>query len=127
MDRSTNNNVMNVMYFKNSDYVHTFAQGQLHRDGLNWWNKTVHQYPHLSIYHELYQVPKGHWESIYVQAAPTGVAATLHHVAAPSHISEKGDMEAGEQGSVWMSPIVDARKGVLKNSAGRMGRISSQQ
>lgn len=109
--RSTNNTIMSVMYFKNADYVHMFADGQQHREGLNWWNKVVPTHPHLSIFHELYQVPRGYWESIYVHAAPLGAADTIHHVA------EKGDKE-----EKWMSPVVDARKGVLKSSAGRMGR-----
>lgn len=100
------------MYFKNADYVHAFAEGPLHRDAFNWWNKVVATHPHLVIFHELYQVPRGYWESVYVNTAPLGVAETMHHVA------EK----EGEEEERWMSPVVDARKGVLKSSAGRMGR-----
>lgn len=109
--RSSNNTFLSVMYFKNSDYVHMFADTQSHRDGLNWWNKVVATHPHLSIFHELYQIPRGYWESVYVQVPPVGAAATMHNVPQKDGEDEK-----------WMSPVVDARKGVLRTSAGRMGR-----
>lgn len=75
------------------------------------------QHPHLGIYHELYQAPRGQWESVYAQCKPLGVADTAFHVENKNKID--GD---GVEEGVWMSPVVDARKGVLKNSAGRMGK-----
>ena len=116
--RSSNNQLLNVMYFKNSDYVHNYVGGALHRDAWNWWNKIAPTHPHLMISHELYQVPKGYWESIYKQGAPIGVADTLHPVTLKS---------GGKEEKVWMSPVVDACKGVLKSSVGRMGRSSSEK
>lgn len=108
---------MNVMYFRHADDVHAFATGSLHREALNWWNKTVAQYPYLGTYHELYHVPKGQWESVYAQCKPMGVADTLHYT------NNKISADGSEDRGVWMSPVVDARKGVLKNSAGRMGKV----
>lgn len=108
--RTTSNEVLLKAYFRSAKHVHDYAQGPLHRKAWDWWNKTVKQHPHLTIQHELYHVPAGQWESIYVNAEPNGVAATQHLVT-----KEDGEV-------VWMSPVVDARKGILKSSAGRMGR-----
>ncbi|KAL1311291.1 hypothetical protein AAFC00_001475 [Neodothiora populina] len=149
--RSTKNTIMSIMYFKSAADVHAFAESPVHRDAVTWWNRIVGAHPHLTIFHELYQVPKGNWESIYMQSAPIGVADTMHHVCDPaateSVLSEKTPLvaatvaresaleeartgvasaptaAAGAQdgAGVWMSPIVDARRGILKDSAGRMG------
>lgn len=70
----------------------------------------MNKYPHFSIYYELFHVPKGNWESIYANCHPIGLAATKHAV--------KG--KQGEGAVEWMSPVVDAKKGVLSTSKGRM-------
>ncbi|KAJ9624515.1 hypothetical protein H2203_005250 [Taxawa tesnikishii (nom. ined.)] len=112
-----------VMYFKNVSYVHKYAESPLHRHAVNHWNKElVKKYPHLSIYHELFQVPRGNWESIYENCPPLGLAATKHAVRG------KGEGEGeGEAEVEWMSPVVDARRGILSTSKGRMsGRDSDE-
>ena len=72
--RSTNNELINVMYFRSNDYIHKFAEGKKHRDGLNCklvvedgiekhvltaiflgWVKSVSQLNNLSISHEIYE------------------------------------------------------------------------
>ncbi|GAB7350094.1 hypothetical protein MBLNU459_g0761t1 [Dothideomycetes sp. NU459] len=108
--RGTSNEIMTLFYFRTAKDVHDYSQGPVHRKAWDWWNKTVAQHPHIAITHELYQVPKGLWESVYINSNPTGVAATQHKVT-------KKDGEVA-----WMSPVVDARKGILRSSAGRMGR-----
>ena len=110
-DRSSSNSVMNVMYFKDYSYVHNYAHGPFHREAWNWWNREMAHKKHFSIYHELYQVPSGNWESIYANMAPTGLAATMHRV-----VLENG------KGEEWVYPIVDASRGLLKTSTGRMSR-----
>ena len=72
--------------------------------------------PHLSIYHEAYHAPSGHWESIYVNARPTGIGQTAHPITDP---------DTGAQ--LWASPVVDASKGLLRTSAGRMSRSSATE
>lgn len=110
-ERSTSNELLVLFYFRSVEDIHKFAHGEVHRAGWNYWNKTVHQHPHLSIWHEVFRAGSGNWESIYANSAPTGLSATAF-----KGISE----ETGE--SVWHSPVVDARKGLLKTSAGRMSR-----
>ncbi|KAJ9624523.1 hypothetical protein H2203_005258 [Taxawa tesnikishii (nom. ined.)] len=124
LEASPNRNAsLVVMYFKNVSYVHKYAESPLHRHAVNHWNKElVKKYPHLSIYHELFQVPRGNWESIYENCPPLGLAATKHAVRG------KGEGEGeGEAEVEWMSPVVDARRGILSTSKGRMsGRDSDE-
>jgi hypothetical protein len=107
-ERNTGNHLLSVMYFKSSEGLHTFAHDELHRKGWNWYNKHVHDYPYISIYHEMYVVPKGHWESIYVNSEPMLMGATT--------VPLKGE----NRETKWVSPIVDATRGVLKSSKGRL-------
>jgi hypothetical protein len=106
-ERSTGNELMAVMYFKTSEGLHKYATDPQHREAWNWWNKTFHKYPHLSIWHEMYVAPAGHWETIYVNSKPLLLAASSVGVKT----------EGGEK---FVSPIVDASRGVLKSSRGRM-------
>ncbi|KAF2103414.1 hypothetical protein NA57DRAFT_63959 [Rhizodiscina lignyota] len=115
-ERTTANEVMTTFYFRSLEDVHNFANGKVHRDGWNWWNKNVHKHPHLTIWHEVFRATSGNWESIYVNSPPTSLSATAF-----KGISE----ETGEE--VWHSPIVDARKGLLKTSAGRMSRSQGDE
>ncbi|KAM3424173.1 hypothetical protein BST61_g11284 [Cercospora zeina] len=109
--RSTKSEILQVCYFRNIEGLHAFAHSKHHREAWNWWNKTTKQYPHLSIFHETYHVPKGHYESIYINSHASGL---------PSVTSKVENKETGK--SRWASPVVDASKGVLRTSAGRMAR-----
>ncbi|KAK4926527.1 hypothetical protein LTR49_006461 [Elasticomyces elasticus] len=110
-DRPTANESLQVAYFKNVDGLHAFAHSEYHRAGWDWWNKGYTKFPHLSIYHEIYQVPKGAWENIYINSHASGITSTT---------SSYVDRDTGK--TMWASPVVDASKGLLKTSAGRMSR-----
>ncbi|KAH0544909.1 hypothetical protein FGG08_000989 [Glutinoglossum americanum] len=113
-DRTSSNELMTVCYFRNVTYLHAFAHGPAHRAAWNWWNKHVAGLSHIAIMHELYQTPPHAWENIYINYRPTGLAATTHRAVLPP-------AKKGEPGvPVWLSPIVDARKGRFRSSAGRM-------
>lgn len=112
--RSTGNHLLNVMYFKSPEGLHAFAHDELHREGWNWYNKHIHDYPHMSIYHEMFVVPKGHWESIYVNSEPMLMGAM--------RVPLKG--QDGQ--TKWFNPIVDASRGVLKSSKGRLTLTDGQ-
>jgi hypothetical protein len=105
-DRKTQNEGMNIGYFKTVEGIHDFAHSDYHMKAWKWWNANYKQWPHMSIYHEIYHAPKGHWESIYVNSHVSGLPSTR----------VKGD------DGLWRSPIVDASKGLLKTSGGRMSR-----
>ncbi|KAK3706950.1 hypothetical protein LTR37_012449 [Vermiconidia calcicola] len=109
-DRATNNELLTVCYFRTVEGLHAFAHSKYHRGGWDWWNKEYNNMPHLSIYHETYHAPAGNWESIYVNSHISGINRTSHKVL---------DDEGRE---MYIHPIVDASKGVLKTSAGRMDR-----
>lgn len=109
--RKTQNELMNVGYFKTVEGIHDFAHSDYHMKAWKWWNANVKQWPHMSIWHEIYHVPKGHFESVYVN----------------SHISGLPSTRVKTDDGLWASPIVDASKGLLKTSAGRMSRSDAKE
>ncbi|EME78778.1 uncharacterized protein MYCFIDRAFT_65345 [Pseudocercospora fijiensis CIRAD86] len=115
-DRTTKSELLEVCYFRSIERLHAFAHSNFHREGWNWWNKTIKEHGHLSIWHETYHVPAKHWESIYVNSHPSGINSTTYKIT---------DKETGE--SRWASPVVDASKGLLKTSAGRMSRSQGEE
>jgi hypothetical protein len=66
----------------------------------------------FSIWHETFQSPAGHWETIYVNSQPTLLAGG----------SLKIKSESGED--KYVSTMVDAKRGVLRSSKGRMARTA---
>ncbi|KAF2098409.1 hypothetical protein NA57DRAFT_77201 [Rhizodiscina lignyota] len=110
-ERKTNNDIMTMMWFRNADGLRRFAHSPIHIDAWNWWNKIVKKHPFLTIWHEVYDVPPGHWEAIYANAEPIGIAATTSKVYSP---------ESKE--AQYMQSVVDARHSVLRTSFGRMDR-----
>ena len=68
LDRYTNNQIISISYWKSREHLARFAQAPPHMKGWMWWNKTVKEHDHLSIMHEVYDVPAGNWENIYVNS-----------------------------------------------------------
>ena len=99
--------LMTIMYFKSTEDVHRYANGPLHREAWDWYNRFAKTHGNLGIMHETYEAPAGQWENVYKNIAPTGFAVTQHRVYA----------EDGTER--WISPIVDANKGRLSSSNGR--------
>lgn len=109
--RATGNETLVVYYFRNIEGLHKFAHSPHHTKAWQWWNKHTKQYPHLSIYHETYSVPKANWETIYINSH-------VNHLASASvKIQDEKTDEV-----LWASPVVNAKKGVLASAAGRMAR-----
>jgi len=107
-ERASGNDIMNVMYFSSPEGLHKFAHDDLH---LKTWSKYAKMYaeaPHFSIWHEVFTAPAGKWETIYANSHPTLFGAASAPVKT-------------EKGTVWQSTVVDASRGVLKSSRGRMG------
>ena len=115
-DRATGSEIMMVCYFSSTEGLHAFAHSPFHRKGWSWWTHNTRKYPYLSIFHETYHVPKGNWESIYVNSHASGINTTTFKVE---------DEMTGKE--MWASPVVDASKGVLKTSAGRMSRSTGNE
>lgn len=112
-DRDGGNEMMSISYWRSPEHVHAYAHyGKMHQEGWNWFNKDVLEQgiDYMSISHDLFSVPKGHWENIYVNFQPTSLGAARFL---------KPGKEKGEE-DTWVRGIVDARRGQLKHSAGRM-------
>ncbi|KAF4535305.1 Transcriptional regulator protein [Lasiodiplodia theobromae] len=121
-ETATNNEIMTVMFFENFEGLQKFAHDPLHREAWNWWNRKVNSLKHISIWHEVFRCPAGNWEGIYVNSHPRGLAATTVPLTLEKDNEELG-VKAGEKAHYY--PIVDARKGLLKTSAGRMSATGS--
>ena len=55
------------------DQLHDFARGGPHQAGWEWYSSVAKKYPYIGIGHEMYSVPKGHWENIYSNLRPFGM------------------------------------------------------
>jgi heme-degrading monooxygenase HmoA len=107
--------VLTISYWRSTDDVHRFAYGPTHRKIWDFWNANVKDLKHLGIEHEIFEVDKHKWEGVYLNAQPTLMGATS--------FVKKGDKEIG--GNVedqWITSLLDASKGKLRTSAGRLGR-----
>lgn len=131
---------MHIFYFQSMEGLNKFAHGTAHRAGWDWWNRTVKEHPELSMMHELYEVPAGNWENIYLNYWPAGFGKLCQQV----QMSEKGHFSSnvnlgsskfpirktGSQSyekanhgeSEWISNLVDASKMQLETREQRMGR-----
>jgi hypothetical protein len=125
---ASKNELLIVCYFKNVEGLHKFAHSEYHLPAWQWWNKEIAKMPHISIYHETFHVPvsllsynirkeysanivqAGNWESIHVNSHISGINSSVFKV-----IDDEGQEK-------YTYPIVDASKGLLKTSAGRMSR-----
>ncbi|KAL0259824.1 hypothetical protein SLS55_005564 [Diplodia seriata] len=121
-ETATNSETMTVMFFENVEGLHKFAHDPLHREAWNWWNKNLDKLKHISIWHEVFRCPAGNWEGIYVNSHPRGLGATTVPLTLEKDNEALG-VKAGEK--VHCYPIVDARRGPLKTSAGRISSIGS--
>jgi len=70
--RTTSNEVMNILYFENEDYLHAYAHGPMHTKTMEWWHETEAQHKHVGIMHEVFACPKKSWEGVYLNYQPTG-------------------------------------------------------
>ncbi|KAK8079000.1 hypothetical protein PG994_002807 [Apiospora phragmitis] len=105
-ERYTGSQLMMLCYFRSADDAHAFAHGPLHREAWAWWFDITKKYPHLSIRHELYDVPAGHWENVYVNSHPAGLAGMNALVRCNGG---------------WTRPLFDASKMNLRTTMGRLG------
>ncbi|KAK5123526.1 hypothetical protein LTR85_002564 [Meristemomyces frigidus] len=115
-ERSSDNDILLIYYFRTVAGVEKFAHSESHRKGWEWYTKWSKQYKHLALRHELYHVPAGHHENVFLNSHPTLVGAT----AWPLETSEKDGAGA------WRSPLIAADKKALRTMWGRMGKNSQE-
>ncbi|KZO96929.1 hypothetical protein CALVIDRAFT_104727 [Calocera viscosa TUFC12733] len=119
-ERAAGNEILTLMYFKNTAGLHKFALSQTHRDTWNWWLAIQKKYPHLAIMHETYDVPARSWEAIYLQMHRTGLGAASVKMTPEERETAGVKDDQGEE--VWWSTPVDATRGKMRSSKGRMDR-----
>lgn len=104
-----------ISYWRSIEAIHDFAYGPIHKSGWDWWNNlTESESKHIGINHEIFASEPGQWEAIYVNHQPTLLGATTY--------LKKGDkMIGGTVEDKWITGLVDASKGKLRASAGRLG------
>ncbi|KAI1098725.1 hypothetical protein F4804DRAFT_323982 [Jackrogersella minutella] len=111
-----NNMTMFIMYWKDVDSLHNYAHGPEHMAGLRWWaGGAGKKYPHLSVFHETFQAPRGNFENIYLNCKPMGFGATTYPIRKPGKNGEEDKLE-------WLQPIIDSKRGPLRTFARRMLR-----
>lgn len=107
--------LMLLQYWRSIEAIHEYAHGPLHREAWEWWQKTLKQHDYIGINHELYHAQPGQWENLYVNFQPTLLGATTY--------LKRGDkLEGGAVPDQWISPLVQANKGQLRTSAGRLNQ-----
>ena len=109
-----------ISYWRSIEDLHAFAHGPLHRQAWTWWEKTLKQHDAIGINHEIYEADAGHWENVYINFQPTGLGATTYLR------TNDGKVEGGEVSEEWISPLVDAGRGKLRSSAGRLRRPATK-
>ena len=104
-----------ISYWSSIEAIHEFAYGPAHRAGWDWWNGlTEKESKHIGINHEIFAAEPGQWEAIYINHQPTLLGATTY--------LKKGDkMVGGIVDDQYIRGLMDASKGKLRSSAGRLG------
>jgi hypothetical protein len=108
-ERSSNNTLLNIYYFRDVEGLHRFAHGEVHRKAWDYMNKTKPQ--HVGIFHETYSVPARAYENIYVNCHPVMMGrATVRTTS------------VGEEEERWTNTLVSADVPTLKTQYARMSR-----
>jgi hypothetical protein len=72
---------LQIIYFKDIEHCYKFAHSAVtHRKGWERFNGMGKGVDCVTIAHEVYDVPKGRWENIWVNARPYGFGEYLHWV-----------------------------------------------
>ncbi|KAJ9601947.1 hypothetical protein H2200_013506 [Cladophialophora chaetospira] len=114
-DKNGATELMFLSYWRSTEDIHNFTYGDLHKEAWDWWNKTLKENDHIGINHEVWEVSPKHYEAIYVNFQPTLFGAT-------SYLRKGDKMVGGTVEDQFISPLIDARRGKLRSSAGRLGR-----
>jgi hypothetical protein len=114
-----NENVL-ISYWRSLDDVHRYAHGPTHREAWRWWDATLKEHNHIGFMHEVFEADRGMWESVYINFQPTLSGAT-------TFLKRGGKMVGGEVKEEWVSPLLDANKGILRSSNGRRGEKNKKE
>lgn len=112
-ERSSNNTLMSVFYFRSVEGLHAFAHDKAHREAWDWLNKYIKDtgHTHLGVFHETFMSAPGAYETIYVNMHPMLLGGTNVKV----HNEQSGEDE-------YVVPLVNADVTTLRSQYGRMDR-----
>ncbi|KAF5024883.1 hypothetical protein F66182_3041 [Fusarium sp. NRRL 66182] len=108
-ERSSNNTLLFIYYFRDVESVHRFAHGDTHRKAWDFMNER--KLKHIGIFHETFCVPAKEYESVYVNCHPVLMGRATVKTASP-----------GEEEERWTSALVSADMPALKTQYARMVR-----
>ena len=121
-ERTSSNEVMVLAYFRSYEGMHKWSHeaGGVHREAWDYWNKNImgkenaEEGRMFSIMHEIYEAPVGKWENVFINYHPSGLGATSHRVEVDGAVK-------------WASPLIDANRGSLRTSRGRLARSAGDE
>ncbi|WP_035186376.1 DUF4188 domain-containing protein [Alteribacter aurantiacus] len=66
-----------VQYWRSTEELLAYARGKTHAKAWQTFNKKCRNNTAVGIYHETYVIPKGSYESVYVNIDPFGLSKAL--------------------------------------------------
>lgn len=119
-ERSSNNNLMTIAYFRDVDGLNRFAHDPVHREGWNWYQRFAKKEgnSHIGIFHETFVTRPGDYETIYVDCPPTLLGAANVKVIGGDAGGEEEKVAKGEE--AWVRPLVSANHSALRSQSKRM-------
>ncbi|EWG48368.1 hypothetical protein FVEG_16265 [Fusarium verticillioides 7600] len=108
-ERSSNNTLLLIYYFRDLKSLHRFAHDELHRKAWDYVNKS--KLKHVGIFHETFNVPAREYENVYVNCRPVLMG----------HMTVK-TAEGVEEEERWTNSLVSADTALLKTQYARMAR-----
>ncbi|MCJ1401655.1 hypothetical protein MMC11_004872 [Xylographa trunciseda] len=88
-DDETGKAIITLSYWRSMAHLHAFARRPAHRAGWDWFNRMTQSHPHLGMMHEVYAMPKGHWENIHKNFTPFGMGQIKRPVQGETVLDEK--------------------------------------
>lgn len=109
---ASNNTLKVTLYFRDAAKVNAYAQERLHREAWRFFEKVGGE-GHVGVYHEMFCVPAGGWETVYVNCRPVLLGAPV----------ETQSKSGGSVAHGSIRPVlVGCDTPVLKTQYARMGR-----
>lgn len=112
--------LLQISYWRSAAHILKYAESPAHQAAMKWWNDAGGyeadggKVRHIGIMHEIYESGPGKWESVYLGYQPTLLSAT-------SFVKKGEKQDDGTVPEEWISPVLEARRGKLAKSRGRMG------
>ncbi|KAF9776860.1 hypothetical protein IL306_004889 [Fusarium sp. DS 682] len=108
-EKSSNNTLLLIYYFRDIESLHRFAHDEVHRKAWDYMNKS--KLEHVGIFHETFNVPAREYENVYVNCRPVLMGRATVKTT-----------EVGEKEGRWTNSLVTADTPFLKTQYARMSR-----